>query len=353
MFSYYSTLILLAISAQFIMLTFISSDHLLPNKSKKYFSYAVYSLMCISISEWCSVYFSEINTEYIILKNVSTFFMQILSPLLPLFVGLVFKKYEFKKLIYALLVVNVIIHSLVLFEFAYISELNIHDIKNMYILDNAIFIICLLLMFWNVYSVCRKYESSHLYIVVLIVMSMIFANNFRTVNSVFRVAWIAGTAGLIFMYAYYSALVNKIDSLTHLLNKRCFNSRFINLSEECYIVVIDLNKFKQINDEQGHVFGDYILKEIADIIQRSYHKQGTCFRIGGDEFCVIVKKEANIENLNSQVNRNIEKRRLKEPLLPSVSIGYSKLVLGVNTQEDAFEEADKMMFKVKENSKKS
>ncbi len=351
MFSYYSTLMFIAIFAQFIMLTFISSDHLLPMNGKRYFKYTVYTIFVISISEWISVLFSEYRAQNVYIIGITNYIMQVLSPLLPLFGGRVFKKYKNIKLIHILMGLNIIAHFLVFIDIAYISTSDIFDIRNFYIIDNGIFLACLLLMFWNIYTFCSQYQTSNMYILALIGLAMIFANNFRTVTSEYRVAWIAGTAGIVFMYAYYSSLINKIDSLTHLLNRRCFQRRFGQLSEDCYIVVIDLNKFKEINDEQGHIFGDYILKEISYIIQHTYNKDGTCFRIGGDEFCVIAKKDIDIESLNTQVNKNIEVRRNKEPLLPSVSIGYSKFRVGVNSQEEAFEEADSMMYKVKGKSR--
>ncbi len=351
MFSYYLTLMFLAISAQLIMLAIVSSDHLLPVESKKYFKYTLYTIFVISISELASVWFSEYRIHNIFIIDITNFIMQALTPLLPIFGGRIFKKYENIKYIYLIIILNIIVHTLVLIDVAYISSSNIYDLRNFYIIDNGIFIVCIILMFWNIYSVCKNYQSSNMYILALIGIAIIFANNFRSVTSDYRVAWIAGTAGIIFMYAYYNSLINKVDSLTHLLNKRCFQRRFGQLNKDCYIVVIDLNKFKEINDEQGHIFGDYILQEIADIIQRTYNKNGTCFRIGGDEFCVIAKDGVNIESLNSKVNHDIDIRRLKEPLLPSVSVGYSKFQIGVNSQEEAFKAADDMMYRVKGKSR--
>ena len=55
------------------------------------------------------------------------------------------------------------------------------------------------------------------------------------------------------------------------------------------LVVFDVDAFKQINDSYGHVQGDLCLAEIAECIKKAYANFGYCYRIGGDEFCVLLK----------------------------------------------------------------
>ncbi len=353
MFSYYSALTHITLFSQIIMLSIISSDHLLPKESKTYFKLATITIIALALTEWTATYISINNPSNEMLMSILLFIMQILSPLLPLIVGRVFKKYSHMNMIYGLVFGNIILHTLTISKYIYISPNNILSLGNIYIFDDLIFIICLILMSWNIYSFCKNYQSINAYILILTVAIVIYSNFLRTLHPDYRVVWFAGTAGLIFVYAFYSALINKIDSLTYVLNRRCYESRFSNLNKDSYIVLIDLNKFKEINDTYGHSFGDYILKEIADIIQKTYVKQGTCFRIGGDEFCVIAKvANYDIESLNKQVNDAILEGRKQEPLLPLVAIGYGKYIYGVNTQEEAFEEADAMMYKSKGKNRK-
>ncbi len=348
MFSYYTSLILLSVFAQFIMLNIISSDHLLPKESKTYFRFAVYTIMAIALSEWIAEFIKVMAPEHYRMIDFFLFIMQILSPVLPLIVGRIFKKYKHVKIIYALLIINFIIHTMTFTEVLYISSNGIFEFGNMYIYDDFMFMLSLVLMSWNIYSFCKNYQSTNAYILILTIVLMVYANLLRTLHAEFKVVWFAGTVGLIFVYAYYGALTHKIDSSTHVLNRRCFESRFKNLNRDSYIVLIDLNKFKEINDTQGHTFGDHILKEIAEIIQKTYNKHGDCFRIGGDEFCVITKmKNCDIESLNKKVNDTIVERREIETLLPSVAIGYSEFKVGKNTLEEAFEEADSMMYYTK------
>jgi len=86
------------------------------------------------------------------------------------------------------------------------------------------------------------------------------------------------------------------DSLTDLLNRRAFDQRFSEEVEradrqgwELYLVIIDIDNFKQYNDEYGHPEGDRVLVELANILREcTRHSVHLNFRIGGDEFAVII-----------------------------------------------------------------
>lgn len=86
------------------------------------------------------------------------------------------------------------------------------------------------------------------------------------------------------------------DHLTGLLNRRAFAER---LEEECArvrrgpdyqfaIVVIDVDDFKAINDTYGHATGDEVLSTIAFLLERNVRNVDLCYRIGGDEFAIIL-----------------------------------------------------------------
>mgnify|MGYP000594531279 CR=1 FL=1 len=57
----------------------------------------------------------------------------------------------------------------------------------------------------------------------------------------------------------------------------------------CAIMVLDLDDFKKLNDEEGWVFGDAILAEVADVLKSSIGPEDIALRLGGDEFMLFVK----------------------------------------------------------------
>lgn len=86
------------------------------------------------------------------------------------------------------------------------------------------------------------------------------------------------------------------DHLTGLLNRRAFAER---LDEECArvrrgpdyqfaLVVVDIDEFKEINDTYGHAIGDEVLSTVAFLLERNVRNVDLCYRIGGDEFAIIL-----------------------------------------------------------------
>lgn len=82
------------------------------------------------------------------------------------------------------------------------------------------------------------------------------------------------------------------DALTGLYN-RAFYSRYLAendiLQTDSYIIMFDVNNLKQCNDTVGHDCGDRLLQNSANILKQAFRTTGKCFRIGGDEFCVILR----------------------------------------------------------------
>lgn len=94
------------------------------------------------------------------------------------------------------------------------------------------------------------------------------------------------------------------------------------------VLFMDLNLFKQINDSLGHDYGDLILKETASRLLASVRYSDTVFRLGGDEFLIILRNIEDITNVFSAIEKIQEK--FKEPadingkaIDISISIGVS------------------------------
>ena len=99
-----------------------------------------------------------------------------------------------------------------------------------------------------------------------------------------------------FIYVYYNELVQCLDGMTGLLNQKSFSNYLEareNEEKKCLIIIMDVNDFKYINDNYGHEFGDKILIEVSKIIKESYKKYGKCYRMGGDEFAIIMQTGIN------------------------------------------------------------
>lgn len=129
------------------------------------------------------------------------------------------------------------------------------------------------------------------------------------------------------MAAYYKKLANT-DSMTTLYNRNAFNNDVEHLSNdtEYSIISLDLNNLKSVNDNLGHQAGDRYIINAASIINDIFGKEGSCYRIGGDEFSVVIKKpnsgtvtEKLIEKLEQAIETH-NKENPKEPVY--IAYGY-------------------------------
>ena len=159
--------------------------------------------------------------------------------------------------------------------------------------------------------------------------------------------------------AYESAMnmANK-DALTGIKNKRAYVQAEAEMDGEIdkmtpfAMVVCDLNGLKRVNDTQGHKAGDdYIRKACAVICDVFEHSP--VFRIGGDEFAVILKGRdyERRGELIQQLNNVLEDER--HTGIPLLAFGISDYdPLEDNRVQDVFERADHLMYENKERCKK-
>ncbi|MDD3999778.1 MAG: sensor domain-containing diguanylate cyclase [Bacilli bacterium] len=106
------------------------------------------------------------------------------------------------------------------------------------------------------------------------------------------------------------------DILTNLPNRMYFNERFNELkkiNDEMAILLLDIDYFKSINDEHGHVVGDKVLANISAKLQDNMRSTDIIARYGGDEFIALMAHTEGREQISSIVKRLIEK--FKEPLI--------------------------------------
>ena len=135
----------------------------------------------------------------------------------------------------------------------------------------------------------------------------------------------------------FDELKNKAnkDYLTGMYNRRyLFDSgkklyeEYKNKSKSFAVALIDIDKFKNINDTYGHNMGDIAIKEVAIILNKYVDKDALISRMGGEEFCMFIydKKEEEVKNLLEQIRVGFEKNEIQVGDLKlefTVSIGCS------------------------------
>lgn len=150
------------------------------------------------------------------------------------------------------------------------------------------------------------------------------------------------------------------DSLTGLSNRLEVNDYILKAIEKAQkmqtnlaILFIDVNKFKTINDTLGHEIGDVVLQEIAVRLQSSVRSSDNLFRIGGDEFLIVVQLENDTEVINIILEKILTQMQSpitskEKSLEVSLSIGISLFPKDAKTPQELIKNADIAMYVAKQ-----
>ncbi len=152
------------------------------------------------------------------------------------------------------------------------------------------------------------------------------------------------------------------DPLTHAYNRKWFSDYYLkddNFKNDGYIAFIDLNKFKSINDNFGHIVGDQVLKYLVKFLKENLNFPGVYVsRYAGDEFIVLFDKEETLEldvfKLMKDVQNKLSKQKLKSTKIKELhfSFSYGLSAFGKNDKiEDILEKVDKLMYENKQENR--
>ena len=151
------------------------------------------------------------------------------------------------------------------------------------------------------------------------------------------------------------------DALTNLNNPRSYKEHMEELSKKKLpygLIFMDLNDFKQVNDTYGHEAGDELLSITAKRLQNSIREKDRAFRIGGDEFVVVIHGthdkqfyEGVIERMRQNVARDIVLGN-NINLKVSISAGFARCPEDGTVFEDVVKIADDAMYRNKRELKK-
>ena len=165
---------------------------------------------------------------------------------------------------------------------------------------------------------------------------------------------------VVFDYLYHEA---KLDGLTGLLGRQ----QFFHIGEEllrrngekppvpgksgCFII-LDVDRFKQINDTYGHPAGDQILKEVAKKFQEAFGNGNIFGRLGGDEFVALILEPLSKEEIGRALTKM--KEELKNLEIQNTAVTCSIGVIPIEKNyplERMYKDADRLLYEAKKNGK--
>lgn len=160
---------------------------------------------------------------------------------------------------------------------------------------------------------------------------------------------------LLKQFQQVTQLANQ-DPVTSLYNHRAFfNSAQNPISpDNCYLMVVDLDNFKQINDTCGHLTGDAVLKRTGQILRSAVREKDIVGRIGGDEFavlCIGIDSDDAALAVAQRMVKNVQQFVGRDFSIDvHISIGIARKKSGDSLQ-DTFRQADTALYQVKRTSK--
>ena len=196
-------------------------------------------------------------------------------------------------------------------------------------------------------------------IVALIPAMLPEANAFRTTTVMITISVMSA-----FAYAF-SSITNSQrrlllrmatkDALTGTGNRRALDHRLAEIvaaferrPEPSSILLLDLDHFKAVNDRFGHATGDEVLRRVADIVRLRIRVTDSMYRIGGEEFVVLLEGEtlSRAARLAEQLRTLVQANELAGDAAVTVSIGVAELEID-ESAPDWLNRADEAMYRAK------
>lgn len=312
----------------------------------------------------------------------------LLNPLLPYYISKLFSDNTRSERILwitrfqiVLIIANMCLHFGVFFGLSFfrIDENNLYQRTDLTFIYVVILVLSMILMILSMQIFSNKAQNSSSLTLTGLLMMLITGLALRTAFPYANFDWLCISAAFFVVDIYYVNVSLKLDPLTHLLNRQIYLSTLETIKLSTLAIMIDANGLKYVNDTYGHECGDKTLQAIATCIHKTYSDYGWCFRIGGDEFVVILKPEAfqklvdkttrsdiyaMAENLMKKLDEKIKVYSKKDTggyLENGVSQGYGiyyspleyPSIMDKTSLEGAVNIADRMMYARKEEYKKN
>lgn len=152
------------------------------------------------------------------------------------------------------------------------------------------------------------------------------------------------------------------DAGTGLLNKKAIMEYIITKLQQRddavrWLIILDIDNFKDVNDKYGHLFGDRVIQRVADTILEVFGAYGVCGRFGGDEFLIFVEDIESVEVVRSRIKAVVKHMMIgfsDEPennVKVTLSIGITCYPKDGKNYQELFTKADKALYIAKDKGK--
>lgn len=304
-------------------------------------------IFLVAVCEWVGVRCNASSARLIWLHYAVKYIEFCAAPFIGLAAAIAYGYPDNPKSMAVFLAINVIVQTISLWTgwVFYIDASNVYcraGLYFVYVLSFAISTLyCIIITLIGNKNYRFKIDVTQVFAFTLIVAGIII----QIVDSSIRVSFLCIAVGNYVLFNCYGNALMRLDALTKLFTRRCYEINLRSVHKNAIVIFFDVNDFKHVNDCYGHAQGDECLKKIGAAIHSVYSRSGNCYRIGGDEFCVILKKTVKIVRfLNLKFYEEIKSLRKDDPKMPTVAVGFAKRESTDSSIEDTLKRADEMMY---------
>ena len=203
------------------------------------------------------------------------------------------------------------------------------------------------------YKEYRDTDRQEKIYLMCIFMAVVSGVVWQVLDDKVRSMWPSVGIGLLLYYVFTLESSSKYDLLSGVRNSNAYNrvKDGLTIHKDYGIIVFDINGLKKVNDTHGHYKGDQMIMSCASVITNAFLGVGQIYRIGGDEFVLIMTDLAPDYEINKRLfvmEQGLKKAGKMIGIELSVSYGYEYHKEGeLRTYMDVFQKADTKMYHMK------
>lgn len=307
------------------------------------------TVMFCAVLDWARV---ELNGSQLVpvwLHGAVVSLEYTLAPVVVLFLIGVLGAIERNKFLVPLLAIN----GLLQFTSCFTEWIFYIDAANNFVRGDwfrvyvLIYTVGIVVMYREVYRCSWIYQNRNGWMLFMSMLSLTIGVGENEFWGECHTAFLSVAIAATMFYLYFMDIGIQTDPMTKLLNRRCYDSHLKRINYPTAVIMFDVDKFKYINDNYGHEKGDIVLQYVANCLRKTFGRLGYLYRLGGDEFCLILRKGyldyVDFGQLRRALDSHLEMYRRREPLMPSVSMGHAIYDGGLSVQ-NVVKQADRQMY---------
>ncbi|MDK2951847.1 MAG: hypothetical protein PWQ77_1512 [Kosmotogales bacterium] len=245
--------------------------------------------------------------------------------------------------------------------FFLVDENNLYMRGNLFLIHGLVYFFYVVTILFLTIRFRKRLEKKFIFSMIMIVVFPTIAGIFQSFFYGLELIWPAMTVSvMIYFFIHQTNLLN-YDYLTGLHNRRSLDdylkTHFAKCPKKYGGIMIDVFKFKLINDEYGHKVGDEVLIEVGKILRNAAENGDFLCRYAGDEFFIVseVSEEAELQKRIDRIEETLKKYNEEKRFTFKISLSIGGILYEKSEHKDPdkfISDVDIQMYKIKNRQKR-